>query len=168
MLQKTAPQAKQDEENFSEQIALAKDFRWDDPLLIDAQLTDDECMIRDAARDYAQSALMPRILQAHRHETFDITVMKELGEMGFLGAPIHGYGCAGVSYVAYGLVCRELERVDTAFRSACGVQTTLSMLPILPTAPRPNARNTFRPWPKANCLAALGSLSPTMAPTPEP
>ncbi|MGA0985241.1 MAG: acyl-CoA dehydrogenase family protein, partial [Burkholderiaceae bacterium] len=79
MLQKTASPAKQDEDNFSELIALAKDFLWDDPLLIDAQLTDDERMIRDAARDYAQSALMPRILKAHRDETFDIAVMKELG-----------------------------------------------------------------------------------------
>jgi glutaryl-CoA dehydrogenase len=165
MLQKTASPAKQDEDNFSELIALAKDFRWDDPLLIDAQLTDDERMIRDTARDYAQSALMPRILKAHRDETFDIAVMKELGEMGFLGAPIPGYGCAGVSYVAYGLVCRELERVDTAFRSACGVQTTLSMLPM---ALRPNVRNTFPPWPRANCLAASGSPSPTTAQTRVP
>ena len=117
-------------EAFSEIVELGRPFQWDDPFLLEEQLSEEERMIREAARDYAQNALMPRILQAHREERFDREIMREMGELGFLGAPLSGYGCAGVGYVSYGLVMRELERVDTAFRSACGVQTTLSMTPI--------------------------------------
>ncbi|MDP2639634.1 MAG: acyl-CoA dehydrogenase [Betaproteobacteria bacterium] len=106
------------------------EFRWDDPLLIEDQLSDEERMIRDSARQYAQEKLMPRIVSANRNETFDLAVMKEMAELGYLGATIEGYGCAGVSYVSYGLIMRELERVDTSFRSAVGVQSTLSMTPI--------------------------------------
>ncbi|HVC12192.1 MAG TPA: acyl-CoA dehydrogenase family protein, partial [Burkholderiales bacterium] len=105
-------------------------FRWDDPFLLERELSEEERMIRDAARAYAQEKLMPRIREWNREERFEREVMRELGELGFLGATLRGYGCAGVSYVAYGLIMRELERVDTAFRSACGVQTTLSMTPI--------------------------------------
>jgi glutaryl-CoA dehydrogenase len=105
-------------------------FQWDDPLLIEAQLTDEERMIRDTARQYAQEKLAPRIRDWNRNETFDREVMLEMGALGFLGAPLEGYGCAGIGYVAYGLIMRELERVDTAFRSACGVQSGLAMTPI--------------------------------------
>ncbi len=105
-------------------------FQWDDPLLIEAQLTDEERMIRDTARQYAQEKLAPRIRDWNRNETFDRKVMLEMGELGFLGAPLQGYGCAGIGYVAYGLIMRELERVDTAFRSACSVQSGLAMTPI--------------------------------------
>ena len=105
-------------------------FQWDDPLLIEAQLTDEERMIRDTARQYAQERLAPRIRDWNRNETFDREVMREMGALGFLGAPLEGYGCAGIGYVAYGLIMRELERVDTAFRSACGVQSGLAMTPI--------------------------------------
>ena len=105
-------------------------FQWDDPLLLEAQLTDEEKMIRDTARQYAQEKLAPRIRDWNRNETFDRAVMREMGELGFLGAPLEGYGCAGIGYVAYGLIMRELERVDTAFRSACGVQSGLAMTPI--------------------------------------
>ena len=105
-------------------------FQWDDPLLIEAQLTDEERMIRDTARQYAQEKLAPRIRDWNRSETFDREVMREMGALGFLGAPLEGYGCAGIGYVAYGLIMRELERVDTAFRSACGVQSGLAMTPI--------------------------------------
>ncbi len=105
-------------------------FQWDDPLLIEAQLTAEEKMIRDTARQYAQEKLAPRIRDWNRNETFDRVVMREMGELGFLGAPLEGYGCAGIGYVAYGLIMRELERVDTAFRSACGVQSGLAMTPI--------------------------------------
>ena len=105
-------------------------FDWQDALRLDDLLTPEEVMIRDSARAYAQERLMPRILQAHRHETFDVAVMREMGELGFLGATIEGFGCAGISYVGYGLIAREFERVDTAFRSAMGVQSTLSMMPI--------------------------------------
>ena len=105
-------------------------FDWADPLLIERELTDEERQIRDSARRYAQEKLMPRIRDWNRNETFDPVVMREMGELGFLGAPLEGYGCAGLGYVAFGLVMRELERVDTAFRSACSVQTGLAMTPI--------------------------------------
>ncbi len=105
-------------------------FDWADPLLVEYELTDEERQIRDSARRYAQEKLMPRIREWNRSESFDVAVMREMGELGFLGAPLEGYGCAGLGYVAFGLVMRELERVDTAFRSACGVQTTLAMTPI--------------------------------------
>ena len=105
-------------------------FDWQDPLLIEQLLTDEERLIRDTARQYAQEKLMPRILLANRNETFDIEVMREMGALGFLGATLEGYGCAGIGYVAYGLIMRELERVDTAYRSACSVQSGLAMTSI--------------------------------------
>jgi glutaryl-CoA dehydrogenase len=105
-------------------------FQWDDPLLLEAQFTGEERMIRDTARQYAQEKLAPRIRDWNRNETFDREVMREMGALGFLGAPLEGYGCAGIGYVAYGLIMRELERIDTAFRSACGVQSGLAMTPI--------------------------------------
>ncbi|MDO8713481.1 MAG: acyl-CoA dehydrogenase [Polynucleobacter sp.] len=105
-------------------------FDWADPLRFDSLLSGEERLIRDTARDYANEKLMPRILASNRNESFDIEVMKEMGDLGFLGATIEGFGCAGIGYVSYGLIAREFERVDTSFRSALGVQTTLSMTPI--------------------------------------
>ncbi len=105
-------------------------FVWDDPLLLDAQLSEDEQMIRDSARQFCQEKLMPRVLMANRREHFDREIMNEFGEMGFLGATLEGYGCAGVSYVAYGLMAREVERVDSGYRSAFSVQSSLVMFPI--------------------------------------
>lgn len=106
------------------------EFQWDDPLSLEDQLTEEEKMIRDAAREYAQGELMPRIVEANRQEGFDRGIMREMGELGFLGATLDGYGCANLGFVAYGLLMRELERVDTAYRSACGVQTSLAMTAI--------------------------------------
>lgn len=105
-------------------------FQWDDPFLLDAQLTDDERMIRDTAEQYAQDKLLPRVLTATREERFDREIMNELGALGLLGATIDGYGCAGVSHVAYGLVARAVERVDSGYRSAMSVQSSLVMHPI--------------------------------------
>lgn len=102
-------------------------FRWDDPLLFDDQLTEEERMIRDSARDFAQGVLQPRVVEAFREETYDPNLMQELGKAGLLGASIHGYGCAGVNYVSYGLIMRELERVDSGYRSMVSVQSSLSM-----------------------------------------
>lgn len=102
-------------------------FQWDDPFLFEDQLSAEEKLIRDTARRYAQEKLMPRILRANRHETYDLNVFKELGELGFLGMTIKGYGCAGSSYMAYGLVARELERVDSSYRSLLSVQSSLVM-----------------------------------------
>ena len=105
-------------------------FVWEDALLLDEQLTEDERMIRDAARAFCQDRLMPGVLMANRHESFDRSIMNAFGEQGFLGATLEGYGCAGVSYVAYGLMAREVERVDSGYRSAFSVQSSLVMFPI--------------------------------------
>ena len=106
-------------------------FCWEDPLLLDAQLTQDERMIRDAARDYCQGRLMPRITEAFRHERTDPAIFREMGEMGLLGPTIPTeYGGAGLNYVSYGLIAREVERVDSGFRSMMSVQSSLVMVPI--------------------------------------
>jgi glutaryl-CoA dehydrogenase len=105
-------------------------FSWNDPLLLDAELTEEERLVRDSARDYAREKLMPRVLTANREERFDREIMTELGALGMLGPTIDGYGCAGVSYVAYGLIAREIERVDSGYRSAASVQSSLVMFPI--------------------------------------
>ncbi len=106
------------------------EFDWQDPLLLEEALEEDERMVRDSARDYCQSRLMPRILEAHRNERFDPEIMREMGELGLLGPTIEGYGCAGVNYVCYGLIAREVERVDSGYRSAMSVQSSLVMHPI--------------------------------------
>ncbi len=105
-------------------------FDWSDPLRLDAQLTEDERAVRDVAHDYCQDRLLPRILAANRHERFDRDIMNEFGELGFLGATLDSHGCAGVSHVAYGLIAREVERVDSGYRSAFSVQSSLVMFPI--------------------------------------
>lgn len=102
-------------------------FRWDDPLLLDEQLSEEERMIRDSARDFAQNELQPIVIDAFRDEKYDDSLMRKMGEAGLLGATIDGYGCAGVNYVSYGLIMRELERVDSGYRSMVSVQSSLSM-----------------------------------------
>jgi len=107
------------------------DFVWDDPLLLDDQLSEEERMIRDAARDYCQEQLAPRVLEGFRHETFDRAIMTEMGALGLLGSTIpEQYGGAGANHVVYGLVAREVERVDSGYRSAMSVQSSLVMHPI--------------------------------------
>lgn len=106
-------------------------FDWQDPMFLEQQLGDEERMIRDAAREYCQQQLMPRVKMANRDETFDRDIMNEFGELGLLGATIpEQYGCAGANYVSYGLVAREVERVDSGYRSAMSVQSSLVMHPI--------------------------------------
>lgn len=106
-------------------------FTWDDPFLLEEQLTEEERLIRDSARDYCQDKLMPRILMANRNEVFDRDIMTELGEMGLLGATLpEEYGGSGVNHVSYGLIAREVERVDSGYRSAMSVQSSLVMHPI--------------------------------------
>ncbi len=107
-----------------------KSFDWQDPLLLEDLLTDEERMVRDTARDFGQNRLMPGIVMANRHETFDRQIMRDMGELGLLGSYLEGYGCPGVSQIAYGLIAREMERVDSAYRSALSVQSSLVMLPI--------------------------------------
>ncbi|GEN29055.1 glutaryl-CoA dehydrogenase [Halovibrio variabilis] len=106
-------------------------FNWDDPLLLEQQLSDEERQIRDAAYDYCQENLQPRVLTAFREERFDREIMTEMGELGLLGATVSPeYGGAGVNHVAYGLIAREVERVDSGYRSAMSVQSSLVMYPI--------------------------------------
>jgi len=106
-------------------------FDWQDPLFLDSLLSEEERMIRDSAHQYCQEQLMPRVLMANREEHFDVEIMRELGELGLLGATLpEKYGCAGVNYVTYGLVAREVERVDSGYRSAMSVQSSLVMHPI--------------------------------------
>src|SRR6516165_5561461 len=105
-------------------------FDWADPLLLEEALSEEERMVRDSARAYCQEKLMPRVLEANRHERFDREIMNEMGALGFLGAMIEGYGCAVVNYVCYGLIAREVERVDSGYRSAMSVQSSLVMFPI--------------------------------------
>ena len=106
-------------------------FHWDDPLLLDQQLSSDERQVRDAARDYAQGRLAPRVLEAFRHERTDAAIFREMGELGLLGPTIpEAYGGAGLNYVCYGLVAREVERVDSGYRSMMSVQSSLVMVPI--------------------------------------
>lgn len=107
------------------------EFQWEDPFLFETQLSEEERMVRDTARDYAQDKLMPRVLEAYRNEHFDTEIMKEFGELGLLGPTIpEEYGGAGVSNVCYGLIAREVERVDSGYRSALSVQSSLVMHPI--------------------------------------
>ncbi|KAG0311506.1 hypothetical protein BGZ97_011827 [Linnemannia gamsii] len=105
-------------------------YDWTDPLNLNSQLTEEEIAVRDVARDYCQDKLMSRVIMANRHEKFDREILSEMGELGLLGSTIEGYGCAGVSSVAYGLTAREVERVDSGYRSAMSVQSSLVMHPI--------------------------------------
>jgi len=109
---------------------MATRFNWEDPFFFDSQLSDDERAVRDAAHSYCQERLQTRVLMAARHETFDRSIMTEMGELGLLGSTIEGYGCAGLNHVSYGLVAREVERVDSGYRSAMSVQSSLVMHPI--------------------------------------
>jgi glutaryl-CoA dehydrogenase len=106
-------------------------FDWQDPLLLESQLSEEERLVRDTAHQYCQEKLQTRVLMANRNEVFDREIMNELGELGLLGATLpEKYGCAGVNYVTYGLVAREVERVDSGYRSAMSVQSSLVMHPI--------------------------------------
>jgi len=116
---------------MSDQATIEGKFNWQEPLLLSEQLSEEERMINDAARDYCQEKLMPRVLNANRHEVFDREIMNELGELGFLGSTIpEQYGGADVNYVSYGLVARQVEMVDSGYRSAMSVQSSLVMYPI--------------------------------------
>ena len=105
-------------------------FKWEDPFLLEDQLSEEERMVRDSARAYCQEKLLPRVREAFRHEKFDREIFNEMGALGFLGPTIEGYGCAGVNHVAYGLIAREVERVDSGYRSGMSVQSSLVMHPI--------------------------------------
>ena len=105
-------------------------FNWEDPFRLEQQLTDDERLVMDTARQYAQEQLAPRIQEAYREEKTDPAIFREMGELGLLGSTIEGYGCSGLGYVSYGLIAREVERVDSGYRSMLSVQSSLVMYPI--------------------------------------
>ena len=134
-------------------------FVWKDPLLIDESLTDDERIVRDTAHSYAQEKLMPRILEANRKEKFDRHIMNEMGELGFLGSTLpEKYGCAGVNHVCYGLLAREIERVDSGYRSALSVQSSLVMWPIYTYG---NENQRIKYLPKLSTGEWIGSFGLT-------
>ena len=105
-------------------------FNWEDPFLMEQQLTEEERLVRDTARAYAQDQLAPRVREAYQEEQTDTAIFREMGELGLLGPTIDGYGCSGVNYVSYGLIAREIERVDSGYRSMMSVQSSLVMYPI--------------------------------------
>ena len=105
-------------------------LNWQDPFALEQQLTEQQCMVRDTARQYAQEKLLPRVREAFRNEQTDLAIFREMGALGLLGSTIDGYGCPGVDYTSYGLIAREVERVDSGYRSMMSVQSSLVMYPI--------------------------------------
>jgi glutaryl-CoA dehydrogenase len=136
-------------------------FHWDDPLLLDAQLTDEEKMIRDAARDYAQGQLAPRVLEAFRREHTDPGIFKEMGSVGLLGPTIPTtYGGGGMNYVSYGLIAREVERIDSGFRSMMSVQSSLVMLPIFKFGTEEQKQKYLPPMARGETIGCFGLTEP--------
>jgi glutaryl-CoA dehydrogenase len=136
-------------------------FRWDDPLLLDAQLSGEERMVRDAARDYAQSALAPRVLQAFRQEHTDVAIFREMGALGMLGSTLDAeYGGAGLNQVSYGLLAREVERIDSGFRSMMSVQSSLVILPIFVFGSEAQRRKWLPPLARGELIGCFGLTEP--------
>ncbi|KAJ1657787.1 hypothetical protein IWQ61_002864 [Dispira simplex] len=138
---------------------LAK-YNWVDPFDLQSQLTEEEQTIQTMAHSYCQEQLMPRVLEANRHETFDRRIMEEMGELGLLGATLQGYGCAGVSSVAYGLTAREVERVDSGYRSAMSVQSSLVMFPIYAYGTEAQKRKYLPDLAKGKLVGSFGLTEP--------
>jgi glutaryl-CoA dehydrogenase len=136
-------------------------FQWEDPLLLEDALTEDERMVRDTAHAYSQDKLMPRVLEANRHERFDREIMNELGELGLLGSTLPTeYGCAGVNHVCYGLIAREVERVDSGYRSALSVQSSLVMWPIYAYGSEDQRRKYLPKLATGEWVGAFGLTEP--------
>ncbi|NCW76372.1 MAG: acyl-CoA dehydrogenase [Oxalobacteraceae bacterium] len=139
----------------------AAKFHWEDPLLLDQQLTAEERMVRDAARAYAQDRLMPRVLEAFRHEKTDPAIFREMGELGLMGPTIPAeYGGAGLNYVSYGLIAREIERVDSGFRSMMSVQSSLVMLPIYEFGTEDQRKKYLPKLAKGEWIGCFGLTEP--------
>jgi len=148
--------------NAPDPIATRKpEFRWDDPLLLDSQLTDEERIVRDSAHDYAQERLMPRVLEAFRHERSDPSIFPEMGALGLLGATLPTeYGGAGLNHVCYGLVAREIERVDSGYRSMMSVQSSLVMYPIFTYGDEGQRRKYLPPLARGERIGCFGLTEP--------
>ena len=136
------------------------DNNWEDILRLDGQLTEEERMIRDNVREYCNKSLMPRILDANRNETFHPEIYKEMGELGILGASIKGYGCAGVGYVSYGLITREIEKVDSSYRSAFSVQSSLAMYAIYQFGSEEQKEDLLPQMAAGNLIGCFGLTEP--------
>ena len=136
------------------------DNNWEDILKLDGQLTEEERMIRDNVREYCNKSLMPRILDANRNEKFHPEIYKEMGELGILGASIKGYGCAGVGYVSYGLITREIERVDSSYRSAFSVQSSLAMYAIYQFGSEEQKEELLPQMAAGNLIGCFGLTEP--------
>jgi glutaryl-CoA dehydrogenase len=135
-------------------------FDYKDPFYLEKQLTDDENTIKNMAYNFSQNYLLPNVIESFRNEKFDKNIMKEMGKLGFLGPTIHGYGCAGVNYVSYGLIMREIERVDSGYRSCIGVQSSLVMHPIYKFG-SDQQKNKFLPeLAKGNLIGCFGLTEP--------
>ena len=142
-------------------MAAKASFHWDDPLLLEQQLNDDERQVRDAARAYCQDRLAPRVLEAFRHEKTDPAIFREMGELGLLGATIpEAYGGAGLNYVCYGLVAREVERVDSGYRSMMSVQSSLVMLPIFQFGTEAQRRKYLPKLARGEWIGCFGLTEP--------
>ncbi|MBA3596796.1 MAG: acyl-CoA dehydrogenase [Methylibium sp.] len=140
---------------------MAAAFHWDDPLLLDSQLSGDERAVRDAARDYCQGRLAPRVLEAFRHEKTDPAIFREMGELGLLGATIsEAYGGAALNYVCYGLVAREVERVDSGYRSMMSVQSSLVMVPIETFGTEAQKQKYLPPLARGEWIGCFGLTEP--------
>jgi len=136
-------------------------FRWDDPLDLDGELSDDERMIRDTVRRYAQSKLFPGIVQAYREERFERRILAEMGDLGLLGATLpSAYGGAELGYVAYGLIAREIERVDSGYRSAMSVQSSLVMHPIFAYGTEAQRKRFLPKLAKGDLVGCFGLTEP--------
>ena len=140
---------------------MKNEFNWQDPLLLEDQLSEDEKIVQDTARKFARETLFPGIIEANRHEVFDKGIMREMGRMGFLGSTIHGYGCAGVNHICYGLIAREVEWVDSGYRSALSVQSSLVMHPINQFASKENKEKFLPRLATGELIGCFGLTEPS-------
>jgi glutaryl-CoA dehydrogenase len=135
-------------------------FDYKDPFLLEEQLTEEEILIRNTTRDFAQKELQPQILEANRNEIYDSNLFKKLGHLGLLGSQITGYGCSGVSTIAYGLIAKEIERVDSAYRSCLSVQSSLVMQPIFDYGNEYQKNKWLPELAKGNLIGCFGLTEP--------
>jgi glutaryl-CoA dehydrogenase len=145
---------------------MTETYRWDDPLFLEDQITEEERMVRDSVRIFAQERLQPGVIDAFHNEYFDPAFMLEMGKAGLLGATIHGYGCAGINYVSYGLIMRELERVDSGYRSAASVQSSLSMHAIYTYGSEEQKQKYLPKMAKGEFIGCFGLTEPNSGSDP--
>ena len=139
---------------------ISSKFNFEDPFLLEEQLTEEEILIRDTAKVFAKKELEPNIVEANRNELYDINLFKKLGEVGLLGAQIKGYGCSGVSSISYGLIAKEIEKIDSAYRSCISVQSSLVMQPIYDYGDENQKRKWLPELAKGNLIGCFGLTEP--------